>query len=310
MIILGNGHDIAYGLDTSYKSFINSDFFPKSEYEGDLFSYIRDQLAWNKWSDLESLLYEYAKDWEICFAGNDKYQPAGIITNDYPTVYHDPRISEIKRFKKQYYELTKQLKLYINNQINAGASINIALAQLQKSWKEECISGSSSILTFNYTEPQMMPILVTLHVHGSLKNDNIILGIDQSMDDLPGDYDFLKKSNHSPSVIGLSQKLSEMERYIIFGSSIGMTDRWFYEQIFKGAKGKIFEIYFLDEDARLALNSNISNIVGDWELFQSENMVRFQPCDKLIQLVLQNRENYRDQMSNYYLIQERIKYNK
>lgn len=306
MIILGNGHDIAHGLDTSYKSFIDSDFFPVPEYGGDLFGYIREQLAWNNWSDLESILYEYAKAWEICFANNAKSQPTRI----YPIVYHDPRTFEIKRFKEQYYKLTEQLGLYIENQIKNKAEINIRLASLQTLWKEECISNTSAILTFNYTEPEMMPNLVTHHVHGSLQNQNIILGIDQSMDDLPADYDFLKKSNHSPSVIGLSQKLSEMERFIIFGSSIGMTDRWFYEQIFKGAKGKIFEIYFYNEDARLALNSNISNIVGDWELFQSENNVSFQPCDNRIEEVIKSRDDYRKRLTNYYLAQERIKYNK
>lgn len=212
-------------------------------------------------------------------------------------------------FKKKYPDYSKQKKI-INDPIEAlneeeeqKNTFRFFIAyyiyyrrtifeKLQKKWTSLC-SLDSHVLTFNYTDlPDCIRNYFTnekqiIRVHGKLKdnangeeNTKIVLGIDESMK-VHRAFNFLHKSyQEGLNIIDLSNKLQNTKRFIIYGCSIGCTDKWYFNQIFKDTEGHItkkhvFEIYYYNNDARESLQNCITNIVGNLMDFQTKNFVRW-----------------------------------
>jgi hypothetical protein len=91
------------------------------------------------------------------------------------------------------------------------------------------------------------------HVHGSLDigfsaTPHIILGIDESMN-VSDDVDFLYKSNDDDyNNFAILDAIKEAQRIIIFGCSMGESDRWYFEQIFQNCTHKVVEIHAYKDD--------------------------------------------------------------
>lgn len=171
--------------------------------------------------------------------------------------------------------------------------------EVQKGWGKLCNPDDSHILTFNYTSlNDCIKKCVSdkedhiLYVHGKLKektnetekddvkNSKIVLGIDENMK-VHRAFNFLHKSyQEGINIVNLSDILRSARRFIIYGCSIGSTDKWYFEQIFMDneghiAEGRVFEIYFYNDDAKESIQDCITNIVGDLMEFQTKNFVKW-----------------------------------
>ena len=100
-----------------------------------------------------------------------------------------------------------------------------------------------------------------VHVHGSVKNDSIILGIDDAQDVYEG-YEFLYKV-FDPQYRSnmLRNELEEAEEVVFFGHSLGEIDYTYFRTFFKNIcreentvrDRKTITIFTFDETSRLAI---------------------------------------------------------
>lgn len=120
---------------------------------------------------------------------------------------------------------------------------------------------------FNYTDLDdisyklHVPRLECVHIHGSVKDDSIILGTDDSQDVIDG-YDFLYKV-YDPQYRSnrLRHDLEEAEEVVIFGHSLGEIDYSYFRTFFKNIckeenaarDRKCVTIFTYDDTSRIAI---------------------------------------------------------
>ena len=148
------------------------------------------------------------------------------------------------------------------------------MKSLVNKWKEEY--QDSDIYMFNYTR-SICGILNKraqddehLHYfHGDIYRkmnevNDIVLGIDDSMKN--GDkekYSFIyKKFQDEYNNNEFSRHVNEAKRYIIFGCSLGDSDAWYFNKIFKQEESKIYEVYYHTEDEKIEMKRRIEKFSG------------------------------------------------
>lgn len=230
-IILGNGFDLNLGFPTSYKDFIASTAFTSNLWSGmpfaygvgshpsNLFRYIQSKAAEDpRWTDIEKLLSEYSKKGEV-----------SISTRRGSASVPNVSTQEIYGY---YEQLKNSLRDYIRSikfQEKANRS-SLAYSFLS------AISGYNgadlSVLSFNYTLPEkIFPELnlkgKIVNIHGNIESD-IILGInDSGLYD--SSYSYMVKTKDYVSQLSLvREKILEADELVIFGHSLGETDRDYF----------------------------------------------------------------------------------
>ena len=257
-LFLGNGFDLSLGLLTKYTDFFNhrndqrgKDFWPEHNIvnEDDQlykrlngmcpdFERNRSIDVTSKsyaWSDLEGELKKHAT----------RQSPQGIqYVVDYEKSFEADKI---------YYEQIKVgLMNYLNYEVGEWGKIRHTRASQSPAYNlmyEVCVRAQATpnIITFNYTDIsklmskcegnltrkiEIRPEKIQ-HVHGSLLDEHIILGINEDKE-VPKGYDFLFKSwddyYGSHKVI---DTLRSSQIIIFFGLSFGTIDSVYFVDFFK-----------------------------------------------------------------------------
>ena len=103
-----------------------------------------------------------------------------------------------------------------------------------------------------------------------------VFGIDEACGIKCKEHGFLYKSrNENLDLQGFNAVAKDAEIFIIYGSSIGITDRWYFQQIFKGKKDRNFKIYYFKDEELLTIKESVTEIVGDYREFLCQNEVEF-----------------------------------
>lgn len=275
VLILGNGFDLELGMKTRYSDFANSDIWEQS-FQDDmqiyrpetLIGYLNKEKEKNAWFDIEQSMLSYVIN------KNDLY---GIPDNDINT--------DKNSFRKLCLALTMYLKnvqTYYRLRKN-----NVAIEVL----KAVAANGYfRSIYTFNYTSLRQIAsdTGITLgdtnimHVHGSLADDDIILGVmADNASIIPEEYSFLYKDNSRYyRSNNMATDLDEANELVIFGHSINGMDFDYFREFFlkqAGEKGdfkkKRITIFTYDENSDSQIRNSIRKIgINPRQLFNRNEL--------------------------------------
>jgi len=227
VLVLGNGFDIDLGLKTKYRDFADSEFWPFNDDSGILHpennratNLLRDVLNERKldvstWFDLESIMAEFAVHGSTTeFDGHD-----------------------IGQDRRDYDVLVESLSSYLNKiqqeNIKEDSIAAIVLrAIIQNGYFSE-------IYSFNYTDLHLIARKLRIpndfkysHVHGSLAEKSIILGI-ESKSQFDTEYRFMCKE-YNPNYRShlIRQRLEAADEVVFFGHGLSKIDYHYFERLF------------------------------------------------------------------------------
>lgn len=270
VLIIGNGFDLGLGLQTQYKHFVNSEYWPLKErplermLEDNLFNYIwkftednRDNLGEVKWIDLEELFLNYALK---------KSQEE--VT---------PYFKEIANYDREILYIIKEaFKSYILNVVThqitkrCASPININSEIIESIIHNDTFT---KVYSFNYTGTDSIIEFLyggrhnVSHLHGVVytMTDQIILGINDDVK-VPKEYWFLKKSHQDGfRSHDMNDDLFQSNEIIFYGLSFGPADFVYFKRFLKetvknhksGMPKKRVNIFTLDESSRVSIMENI-----------------------------------------------------
>lgn len=217
--VLGNGFDMDLGLNSSYKAFAEAKGvwpFDKTvyQYEGSLSKFLNDKRDSERWFDIEEALAEYAM---------------GDITK-----------KRIHEDKEVFRMLVESLAKYLKKEQEGILKAHSYAAKLL----EYCNQVQSyEIYSFNYTDVVKLGQKLSIniepsrvhYIHGSLANDDIILGTGENKE-LPKEYAWLfKYSNQKYRSNNIVEQLIEADQVHIFGHSLGENDFDYFLDFFAAA---------------------------------------------------------------------------
>lgn len=267
VLIIGNGFDLNLGLKTSYKDFIDSEFFTRNLEDSSLplFKHLEDVNKTN-WIDIEKELVNYSKS-EV----------------------------ETYAFLFEYKRLCEELKSYIKSiELNNVDKSSHAYRLLENIKGEQFL-----ILNFNYTDsvevilnslgvPQYKIDEAIIHVHGSVKQNDIIFGVDDDAR-INNEHSFLRKTSSSLyDGKRVMQALNDFECLSIFGHSLGESDHMYFKcfndlayglQKFNRQTQETVNIYHYDEIAKYQLLSQIYKLSGNQVGRLKDNLASFNEID-------------------------------
>ena len=291
VLVIGNGFDLDLGLPTSYHDFLQSDDFTTClnpikknhncifQDSDNLFQYLQKKYQCQNWIDIEMELRNMATQ---IYRGVDN---RGQVIQTLPTA------SEGKT--KSFELLCKQLCLYLKKldyKFIKTRSTALKLFSIINDYHY-----ISEIITFNYTDLHQLEneldtkIEVKIdHVHGSIENNDIIIGFEDEVD-IDKSYSFMIKSfNPAFKSHNVRQKLLEANEIIFFGHSLGETDYHYFEDLFKYQsqpeyckESKTIRIFTYDEKSRIdilfqlrAMNNKRTDMLfdlNDFEIYRTKN---------------------------------------
>ena len=262
VFIIGNGFDLDLGWKTSYKDFINSDYWPLKDKEPDclMAEYLKDRTQVDRWYDLESLLKEYAS----------------------PNPHSDEKA--YLRDEKFFCELRECLISFLKDAIKR--SVNLDSMAIKVLRAVVCNGYFSSIYTFNYTDLYDIAEKTNINVgfdyelvHGSLVNNSIILGVNDSANLRVG-YSYLRKvfNEHYTSHF-IRYDLQECDEVVFFGHSLGENDYPYFADFFEDQSqcrerkdSKRITIFTKDNNSRFQILEQLRMMNGGrTERLQNDN---------------------------------------
>lgn len=259
VFIIGNGFDISLGWNTRYSDFAsNNRFWPFRKCIEGLSGHLEKKKNIEKWLDIEKELYEYAKNYPsgtICTVA-DKMQEQNRIAKDI----------------ESYHSLVTTLSLYIKEECDMPIRSSSPAARV---FKAIINNGKfEHIFTFNYTNLHIVAQALNLptvpfdYVHGSLDNNDIIIGIDDHNEVRRG-YDFLYKTfNKNYPSNPINYALQESDEVVFFGHSLGETDYHYFKNFFFDQSlsslsvkdQKYITIFTWDEQSRMQILRQLRNM--------------------------------------------------
>lgn len=267
IFIIGNGFDLDLGMKTKYSDFANNEkYWPKdngNEICG-LEAYLEKKKDLEKWFDLENELKNYS------------------IFSDIPPMHIKSMNSD--NDKKYFEKIRENLREYFALQELGDLNLESVAAKVLKAILDN--GYFTSCYSFNYTD--LNKIVNKLHVgkqinythiHGSIKQKSIILGVGSVK--LRKGYDFLEKTAsefYQPNSI-LSD-LDKSEEIVFFGMSFGEIDNIYFKNFFKKITSidyvpnkKIFiTIFTYNEDSRTEIIKNLSDLVTEKTVLFQNNI--------------------------------------
>lgn len=302
VLIIGNGFDLDLGLNTRYSDFAKSSGYFKTTTDS---SYLKQHLNRvvnnEKWLDLEMELEKYA----------------AISRGIYKTVSSITQREDMDSFESLKSSLTDYLIAEQKKSIKTNSLAALLLQEVAK------CSLFQSIYSFNYTDLDSFALQLGIekslrfhNVHGSLRQNNIILGVREGTT-LKNGYDFLRKT-FSPTYASfpILYDLQDAGEVVFFGHSLSPNDYHYFQSFFKAQcredmrrqDAKRITFFTYDEDSareikrqlwimnenrtdRLFTQNDITFILTkrvnstDWSDFVSnlheDEMAILQPIDKL-----------------------------
>lgn len=220
ILVIGNGFDMDLGWKTSYKSFAISDFWPFKDDKKDLGGYLETHSKSDKWFDLEALLRSYSAKEKPYLDTSWRYRRALAV---------DENLFE---------SLRKQLINYLRTQENRDVNKDSVAAYLLGYLCEH--PDILKIYSFNYTSLDSILSKLSItktvnceHIHGELKNNSIILGIDENVECFDGYHIFIKPVQPTYTSHPILEDLYFADEVIFFGMSFGDIDYPYFQMFFK-----------------------------------------------------------------------------
>ena len=260
LLIIGNGFDLDLGLQTKYSDFAKDDeYWPFDSGTTSLGLYLNDCSKIDTWFDLEKELGEYSNP------------SSGIYSKD-------DRMS--------FNLLTKALSAYLSfrekDVLKEGTCAKKVLHHILDLREHDVFDTSDDpfIYSFNYTDLNSIAERLGLpssfkcqHVHGSLADNNIVLGFGDNVISR-AETEFMRKSfNEKYNPPPIISAMMRARSIIFFGLSFGEVDYAYFNEFFNtvssfddegsslGGKELIFITY--DEQSRLSILHNIHERTGN-----------------------------------------------
>lgn len=258
VILIGNGFDLALGLETGYTQFVDSVHFKKIT-SSSLCRNIEKMRTIQNWVDLELEILAYAKELSRIFNPLD-----------------------VPVFKKEYEELCQALTEYLKSNANNLRKIPDHIESLTNTWFNENVgrqrNDRPTVICFNYTphcEDHFESWCDVKYVHGRILENKIVLGADDiSYQDINPAFSFILKSGADDiNIYNVGEIINNADKFIILGCSLGYSDHWYYNRIFN-LKKKIFEIYYHGEDQKDAIVNNIRSYTSKLSDLKSNNILQ------------------------------------
>ena len=269
ILILGNGFDLDLGIQTKYSQFDeNKEFWPFKESSSNEQDSLPFYLNTHKnkvdtWFDLEELL--------ACFASE----------------HQSLSKEKIAQAKQDFSILTSALKDYLINQENVFVEkMKESLGSARRVKPAHHIlqlfltKKVRTIYTFNYTNAyrivkQFVPNFddEIHHVHGSTREDNIILGTGDKRQIQDNFFEFNKSASPFYESNNLVEDLNNADEIYIFGHSLGKNDHDYFSEFFKMASktvhrpfapGKIkIRLFTFDQNSEIELKKQLMTLTDN-----------------------------------------------
>lgn len=292
VFIIGNGFDISLGWKTKYSDFAKSSLWPFKNSLIGLSSHLEQKRNIEKWLDIEHELLNY-----VISLQNPNIRTAGQVLLEQRIIENDFHSFNILCDKLSNYLKSVQAMTIDNS--SPAARIFKAIVKN---------TGFDDIYTFNYTNLQIIADALELgkvnfkYVHGSLEDNDIIVGIDDNEEISPS-YDFLYKTfNKYYTSTPINYSLQNANEVVFFGHSLGPTDYHYFKNFFQAQSrdymtsgdSKTITIFTYDENSRKEILRQLRNMNGgSLEYLYSNN---------IFHIICTNGEDPRDEM----MIQEFI----
>lgn len=248
LLIFGNGFDINLGFPTSYKDYFISDYFPFVHDDQNCHSlghYVYEKGILEKWYDLENMLAEYGRN-------------IGAMTQ-----------KEVEGDKEDFSRLVLGLSDYLNTLDYRQPKIDSVAANILRAANDHLLPPT--IFTFNYTDLEAISKFVGAdysniqHVHGSLRNNDIVLGVGEYVNLGPSASYLYKTSILGYNSRGVLDSFESYDTIIVFGLSLSQVDYPYFEDFFKdvaarkyfGNEKKYIRIFTYDEKSRQEILDNL-----------------------------------------------------
>lgn len=249
ILVIGNGFDLNLGLKTAYSDYLNSVNFQELLGRNSLARYLNNCKKTSKWVDIEKELYNYSNS---------------LFYKVEKNLYPDPRsVQLISYLRGDYYEICCSLREYLKKATTCQIDFNDKAAYKIVSEVFTQKNVNTYILTFNYTgiierlHQCYFPLSENFcinHIHGSLQNNNIVFGIEDSAE-VAKKHVFLYKSyNTTQNINGLISVFENAKNITFFCYSLGETDHSYFDDFFNAqtkpdCDKKKFTFYYYGQEA-------------------------------------------------------------
>ena len=220
VLIIGNGFDLDLGLATRYSDFASkSDFFNVFFLNSELNRHLQNASTNEKWLDMELELEKYAQREKSSYSYSSDYY--------------------VDKDRTAFVQLKQDLTNYLIQEQEKQLNKDSLAAKLLKA-VYNC-GLFKSIYSFNYTDLFLFAeklgidshLFNIYNVHGSLKKNDIILGVREGAELKPG-YDFLRKSfSQNYSSYPIPYDLQEAGEVVFFGHSLSPNDYHYFSYFFE-----------------------------------------------------------------------------
>ena len=125
--------------------------------------------------------------------------------------------------------------------------------------------------------PNQTPNVIHLHgrVSAVTKASGLVLGIDKSMN-THSECRFLFKADQPEyNNFGVETAVQNAKRIIFFGCSMGVSDTWYFDMIFKNKNIEVVEIYDKEQEKKYEFNSKV-------EHFSNEKLDEYRKHTRLV----------------------------
>lgn len=273
ILIIGNGFDIDLGLKTRYSDFSKSNNWKtlmKDTYSfnTDLLGELLNAKEKDAWFDIEKTMDGYVRS----------IKPHYLVDNI------------INKDKANFEKVSDALSNYLKEeQENRILNKDSYAAQVLRMIVE---AGGFDIYTFNYTNLENIANSCDVkidsskitHVHGSLENDSIILGILTDPDNqIYEQYSFMYKDNSRFYMSNnMYEDFEKANDIIFFGHSINVMDFLYFKDFFIKQSGKNGEykrkhitIFTYDDASNQQIRNSIRNAQVDLSQLFRRNDIKF-----------------------------------
>ena len=262
-LILGNGFDLDMGLPSRYSDFAESnefkaivkkvsDIYNEKERAKSLILQLKRSYTVSDWFDIEEEIHKY------------------VVSN---TTLDNQMLDFIR---SEFEDLKKALYNYLQRITTNFTAPKEKLSTRLMYYLDECPLTALEIY-FNYTSPgeylklSLRPEVFKgaqhwfTFVHGSLRNNDIVLGCDlQAGEQVNRQLSFLYKYNMLNKANHVARSLLEAKEIIFFGHSINEMDFCYFREFFKEASAtpkpiRHLTIITYDEESERAIKDNIRN---------------------------------------------------
>ncbi len=263
-LIIGNGFDIDMGLPSKYSDFIKSNewneavkrveiFLQSNDYqEHSLIGQLQSASQDSKWFDIEQEIHKF-----VLSHPDNTEQAIGEIKWEFELI-RNALTAYLKRTTTNFTANPEKCSTYLMYRLR------------------ECPLTVTEIL-FNYTNPHeylKLPLQMEVfngaqhwvtYVHGSLRNNDIVLGCDiQPGEEVNRQLSFMYKYNMLNKANHVARNILEAKEIIFFGHSINEMDFCYFKEFFRVVSASPNPIRHLtiityDNESERNIKDNIRN---------------------------------------------------